>query len=523
STRDGLFSVTEGVPYFKYYNGANHPIETATTGRATCVATECKKNGVKIEKDDLRFGVWVEINGNGSFRWKHWGCVTGAQIQNMREKLEDPDDPGTYRWDFLDGYDSGEKNSIDRFPDLQEKVRRVITQGFIDPEDFNGDPEMNVLGEKGLRTPASKAKARADKKKQEEEEVNESPEAEKTPKKTASKKRAKGGDESDAEEKPAKKKRTTKAKKEQNSDEEAKPVKKPRAKKVKNEEGSDEEAKPVKSRAKKVKKEEDSDEEVKPIKKSRAKNVKKEEDEEEDELSKPAPPAKKPRAKRVKKEEDVDMVKNEDDSDTPAVPAPKKRAPRGKKAVKEEEVDEQIGEAVEPVKPKAPAKKGRKRAVKDEASEEVVMTGAESSAVAEGSTLPTELDSFLGVKGERSDAVDLPSAAPAVDDIVTQIATLKKIKFNDSLLSTGRELGPDDETMIPGIKDFDLRTMFADSVNDGEIEDDQILAFLERKRDELVAELESKTTKPKNGGRGKKGTAAASSTGTSRKRTTSKA
>jgi len=197
------------------------------------------------------------------------------------------------------------------------------------------------------------------------------------------------------------------------------------------------------------------------------------------------------------------MVKDEDDSDTPAGPAPKKRAPRGKKVVKEEEFDEQIGEAVEPVK--APAKKGRKKAVKDEPSEDVVMTGAESSAVAEGSTLPTELDSSYGVKGEPSNAVDLPFAAPDVDDIVTQIATLKKLKFNDSLLSSGREPGPDDETMIPGIKDFDLRTMFADSVNDGEIEDDQILAFLEKKRDELVAEMESKMTKPKKRGRGKKG------------------
>ncbi|TVY46372.1 PARP-type zinc finger-containing protein [Lachnellula occidentalis] len=500
----------------------SYRVETASTGRATCVATECKKAGIKIDKDDLRFGVWVEIKGNGSFRWKHWGCVTGAQIQNMRENLEDPESPGTYRWDYLDGYDSGEKNSIDRFPDLQEKVRRVITQGFIDPEDFNGDPEMNVLGEKGLRTPASKAKARAEQKKAKEDAADESPEAEQAPKKAASKKRAEGNDESDAEEKPAKKKRITKAKKEEDSEEEVKPIKKSRAKKVKKDEDSDEEAKPVKSRAKKVKKEEDSDEEVKPVKKSRAKVVKKEEDEEarvhsfhnlEDEISKPAPPAKKPRAKKVK---------NEDDSDTPAVPALKKSAPRGKKAVKDEEVDEHTEEAVEPFKAKAPAKKGRKKVVKDEPSEDVAMTGVESSAVAEGSTLPTELDSSHGAKGENSDVVDLPSAAPAVDDIDTQIATLKKLKFNDSLLSSGRELGPDDETMIPGIKDFDLRAMFAASVNEGEIEDDQIFAFLEKKRDEMIAELESKTSKPKKGGRGKKATAA-SSTGTSRKRTASKA
>jgi hypothetical protein len=59
-------------------------------------------------------------------------------LQNIRQALEDPANPGTYRWDYLDGYEGGEKNSLDRHPDLQEKVRRVITQGFIDPEDFNG-------------------------------------------------------------------------------------------------------------------------------------------------------------------------------------------------------------------------------------------------------------------------------------------------------------------------------------------------------------------------------------------------
>jgi len=66
------------------------------------------------------------------------GCVTGRQIQNIRNNLEDPNHPGVYRWDFLDGYEGDEKNSLDKHPDLQEKVRRVITQGFIDPDDWNG-------------------------------------------------------------------------------------------------------------------------------------------------------------------------------------------------------------------------------------------------------------------------------------------------------------------------------------------------------------------------------------------------
>ena len=140
-------------------------LETASSGRAVCRATECKKNGIKIDKDELRMGTWVEFEERGSWQWKHWyvyvasaqlfpayrasakasklmlyfrGCVTGHQLQNIRNNLEDPNSPGTYRWDFLDGYEGDEKNSLDKHPELQEKVRRVITQGFIDPEDFNG-------------------------------------------------------------------------------------------------------------------------------------------------------------------------------------------------------------------------------------------------------------------------------------------------------------------------------------------------------------------------------------------------
>ena len=61
--------------------------------------------------------------------------------------MQDPDAPeGTYRWDFLDGYEGEENNSLDKTPDLQAKVRRVIEQGFVDPEDFNGvrEPVLDI-------------------------------------------------------------------------------------------------------------------------------------------------------------------------------------------------------------------------------------------------------------------------------------------------------------------------------------------------------------------------------------------
>ena len=66
------------------------------------------------------------------------GCVTGKQIENLRKYLEDPNQPGIYRWDFMDGYDEDGKSGLASKPDLQEKVRRVVTQGHIDPEDWNG-------------------------------------------------------------------------------------------------------------------------------------------------------------------------------------------------------------------------------------------------------------------------------------------------------------------------------------------------------------------------------------------------
>lgn len=75
--------------------------------------------------------------GNGSWRWKHWGCITGRQLQNVREYL-DPEGTGDYQWDRLDGYDDEGKGGLVSHPDLQEKVRRVVTQGFIDAEDWKG-------------------------------------------------------------------------------------------------------------------------------------------------------------------------------------------------------------------------------------------------------------------------------------------------------------------------------------------------------------------------------------------------
>jgi len=504
----------------------SYRVETALSKRAGCQATECKKNGVKIDKDDLRLGIWVEYGDRGGWSWRHWGCVTGKVLQGLRDLVADPDEPGEYRWDMLDGFESGDKNSLDKKPQLQEKVRRCIMQGFIDPEDYNGDPEMNVLGAAGLHTKESKKKMRDEQKeKAQNEEVDNlkaqlaSLQAEKadgggsdvdakmaevqadldkhlaaqTP--ATGKKRAKNEDEAE-EGTPAKKKRVTKkkAKAEDDEDEDedvksAKPAAKSRAKNTKKEDQNGDDTEDVKqapakkSRAKKVvKKEEDDEDDVEepkpaPAKKSKAKKVKKEEDtdmsgtvddhtgikdEDAGKASKPAPKKRAPpKKKAVKAEADEDgesAIKNEDgeDSTMPApkkrVPAkkkavkaevdedaesavkkeegessvkaaPKKRAPRGKKAVKDEPTEEGAGLAdVEP-KPKPAAKKGRKKAVKEENAEEEGInngTAAESSnpGITEGSSVLSDAPEIPeGMKDEPAESVAVGPEAEAADEV----------------------------------------------------------------------------------------------------------
>lgn len=47
-------------------------------------------------------------------------------------------------------------------PELQAKIRTAMIEGKIADEDFNGDPEYNVLGQSGIRGRATKKKADAE-------------------------------------------------------------------------------------------------------------------------------------------------------------------------------------------------------------------------------------------------------------------------------------------------------------------------------------------------------------------------
>ncbi|EKD14413.1 hypothetical protein MBM_07643 [Drepanopeziza brunnea f. sp. 'multigermtubi' MB_m1] len=400
----------------------SYRVETASTGRAGCTSTECKAANIKIDKDELRLG-WVSFKDHESWKWRHWGCVTGKVLEGIRTFLADPDAPGTYRWDALDGYDSEgvEKNSLEKHPDLQEKVRRCITQGFIDAEDFNGDPEMNVLGAVGLRTKEGKKKIKDDQKARthEFEEMRAQIAALQdevamlrangatVPKREAAsttaradlneqlaggsstgKKRVK--DEADEDEAtPAKKKRATKKNLKadpEDDEDEATPAKKKRATK------------------KNLKADPEDDEDVKPAKvasKPRAKKgVKKEEDSDEAAEVKP-PPAKKPRAKKgAKKGEDTEIsgavdqrIKDEEDADAPAVVSAPKKGASSKKAVKAEPADQNAGidPVVKSAKVKPASKKSGNKAVKNEPMEEPALAHESKPGMTEGSSMKTHI------------------------------------------------------------------------------------------------------------------------------------
>lgn len=177
-------------------------IEVSPNNRAVCKDSICKGNQEKITKGDIRFGSWVEIKEHGSWSWKHWGCVSGAQLVAVQELCESGD--GKYDFEAIDGYDE-----LGAHPDIQEKIRRCVEQGHIDPEDFKGDPEKNKPGEKGIHL-TQKQKA-AKEQSANDESGEESDEEEAVPKKKAAKRGRKKAEAEDEDEPIVKKAKTSKA------------------------------------------------------------------------------------------------------------------------------------------------------------------------------------------------------------------------------------------------------------------------------------------------------------------------
>jgi serine/threonine-protein kinase ATR len=51
---------------------AGYRIEISPNNRAGCKSTECKNEGIKILKGEIRFGTFVEIMEHQSWQYKHW-------------------------------------------------------------------------------------------------------------------------------------------------------------------------------------------------------------------------------------------------------------------------------------------------------------------------------------------------------------------------------------------------------------------------------------------------------------------
>ncbi|TGO24087.1 hypothetical protein BPAE_0112g00050 [Botrytis paeoniae] len=437
----------------------SYRVELATTARAGCQNKECKDSGIKIQKNELRLGTWVEIQEHGGWQWKHWGCVTGKQLENMRNYLEDG--KGGYMFDKMDGYNDGGKGSLDDHPEMQEKVRRVVIQGFIDPEDWKGDPEMNTLGQTGTRTSESKKKikeqksaemgdltelqAKWDEAEQEKQQLIDDGKANGMKVKALNKKIAEYTKEMTArreeEEKqkaerernavksekantPKKRSRVKKEEVDEEEEEDEKPAKKRRGGKVKKEEESEEEVMPVKkARGRKaaVKKEEDiedDEEEVKPapVKNSRAKAsaVKKEENSEDEKDTKIAPPKRsKGKAPAFKKEEDI-----EDEED--AKPAPSRNS-RAKKPVVKKEVKEENSEDEEDTKP-VPVKNSR-------AKKPVVKKEVKAEDDDENEILTRTKPAPVAKKGDKQSKKVKEEAASIAPELASDNDTSKDQKF----------------------------------------------------------------------------------------------
>ncbi|RAK98270.1 uncharacterized protein BO80DRAFT_362068, partial [Aspergillus ibericus CBS 121593] len=123
--------------------------EEASTGRAGCKNKECKDQGIKIAKGELRHGSWVDTERFQSYAWRHWGCVTPKIIANMIETVGDANESGERDYTALDGYEELPQ-------DAQAKVRKALEQGHVDDEDWKGDVELNRPGKSGFRKRAPK-------------------------------------------------------------------------------------------------------------------------------------------------------------------------------------------------------------------------------------------------------------------------------------------------------------------------------------------------------------------------------
>ncbi|OKL60667.1 hypothetical protein UA08_04021 [Talaromyces atroroseus] len=209
----------------------SYRIEESPNKRAGCSVKACKDNKVKIQKGEIRLGVWIETDRFQSWSWRHWGCLTPKVIANIRNAL---DEGGVLNFDLLDGFEELPAQ-------MQDKVRKAIEDGEVAEADRTVAPgetageDVPNGDDKTAEKPKAETKTKAKTKKRSRAD---SEEAEQGPsKKTNGTAAAK---EKNQEEKPAKRTKVRKAAAEEPVKEPEEPVRKTRGRKKKAEPAEDE-------------------------------------------------------------------------------------------------------------------------------------------------------------------------------------------------------------------------------------------------------------------------------------------
>ncbi|GFZ43305.1 hypothetical protein JCM24511_01025 [Saitozyma sp. JCM 24511] len=266
---------------------AGYRVDVASRGQAQCNGQKpCK--GTKIAKGEFRIGVWVEFQGHGSFKWRHWGCTTEKVLSNLKEQFDEASE--------VDGYE-------ELPPVYQAKFDKAWKVGHVDDEDIPETARKPSDHEDGDEPASSPVKKKASKKK-------------------------KGGDDDDEDKKPKKAQAKSKGVKKESADgEDTKPKVKPApkkkpAKKVKKESSEELSESEEESEESEMSEEESlSEEDVKPKKaKRKSKGAISDEDDVKPSTKKPrpskskaAPPARPQRASKTRKNL---AESNSDDSDS---------------------------------------------------------------------------------------------------------------------------------------------------------------------------------------------------------------
>ncbi|KAJ8081196.1 hypothetical protein AAF712_008836 [Marasmius tenuissimus] len=74
-----------------------------------------------ITEGSLRFGTTVEFHGKQVFAWRHWGCVTREQLENVKAQFEEASE--------LDGFEDLKEED-------QERVKKAYEDGHVADEDI---------------------------------------------------------------------------------------------------------------------------------------------------------------------------------------------------------------------------------------------------------------------------------------------------------------------------------------------------------------------------------------------------